>query len=165
MREIKISLLDKNSEEKEEKSKEKPDYTKQIVEFKKLLKEKGVTASSKFDQELPRLIYDQRYLNLAADLRRDVFDEYVKSFTLVEIKSDKSIDRKKGQEMMKYLLKRAIENGDLNLNTSFYEFQEKYGENNSFLQTLPVDREFLFNEAKLKLKKLLEESKNADNDL
>lgn len=61
---------------------------------------------------------------------------------------------------MKLLLKRAIENGYLNLNTTYRDFQIKYGDDNLFLEAMPIDREYLFNEAKLKLKKLLEESKN-----
>ena len=162
MREVKNNLVSSavNVDElKETKSIEILDYTNEVEEFKILLKEKKVGITSVYDKELHKLIYDRRYINMPLHLRRDTFEDFIRSLTLIEIKSEKPLNRREGQEKMKLILKKAIENGDINLQTTFYEFQEKYGDDNSFLQANPVDREFLFNEAKLKLKKLLEESK------
>jgi hypothetical protein len=139
----------------------KVDYLKEIENFKNLLKEKGIGRLSSFEKELFKLIYDERYNQLPQELRKQVFDEYVKhAFSLDKSESTRNqqLNRRQGQEKMKILLKRAIEKGDLNLNTNFADFSEKYQDDNLFTESLPIDREFLFNEAKLKLKKILEES-------
>ncbi len=60
---------------------------------------------------------------------------------------------------MKILLKKLVEKGEVHLNTTYAEFNEHYGNDPLLIDTLPKDREFLFNEIKLKLKKLIEESK------
>jgi hypothetical protein len=142
------------------------EYSKEIDDFKSLLKDKGISKFSFYDKELPRLIYDDRYNKLPNDLRKIIFEEYLKNISLESEKidkSDKTVNRKQGQEKMKILIRRAIESGELNLNTTFANFQEKYEDDPFFNEAIPVDREFLFNEAKLKLKKILEESKNLIN--
>lgn len=140
------------------------EFIKEIEDFKYLLKDKSINKFSIYDRELPKLIYDERYNKLHSDLRKIIFNEYVKSISLESEKKDKNgdklLNRKQGQENLKILIRKAIESGDLNLNTSFTNFQEKYQDDHLFCDSLPVDREFLFNEAKLKLKKILQESKN-----
>ena len=123
------------------------------------MKEKNIGPFSIYDKELPKLIYDLRYNKLPIELRKIIFEEYIKSNpTPTEEKVSKVLDRKQGQEKIKILIKKAIENGDVNLNTSFAEFQLKYEDDSLFTSALSIDREFLFSEAKLKLKKILEES-------
>lgn len=143
------------------------EFIKEIDDFKYLLKDKSINKFSIYDRELPKLIYDERYNKLHCELRKIIFDEYVKSISLESEKKDKNgdklLNRKQGQENLKILIRKAIESGDLNLDTSFTNFQEKYQDDYLFCDSLPVDREFLFNEAKLKLKKILQESKNIQN--
>lgn len=141
--------------------------TEEIKAFHDLLKEKNIGIFALFEKELSTLIYDSRYNKLHHELRKYAFDEYVKKLYYKDkekekekvISSNKINTRKINQDKMKKLLKSLIEKGELTITTSFSEFQKKYEDNPIFQDTISSDREFLFNEAKLRLKKLLEESK------
>lgn len=73
--------------------------------------------------------------------------------------------RKISQNKLKALIKAQIESGVINSNTPYAEFERLNFDNEDFQNSLQIDREFLFNEAKLKVKKILEESKKITNEL
>lgn len=141
-------------------------YKNEIENFKKMLKEKNIGLLSTFSKETPKLIYDNRYNQLPIELRQGVFDEYIRESLLNTKKQESSNinlnvkDKRKILENYKLLLKTCIEKGEITLSTTFGEFGEKYEEDAIFNDVGAKEREFLFNESKLKLKKILEESKN-----
>ena len=199
-------------------------YTEEIKNYKELLKENLISIQNNYENELPKLIYDPRYLKIPKKLRQRIFDEYVrekddeKVLINIDAKQElknpekilkdeqenfenkinnlqnieennknnndlkkifedvkncnenknikKLIDhneknkRKISQDKLKSLIKSQIEKGEIHSNTPYLEFEMKNIENDDFNNALQIDREFLFNEAKLKVKKILEESKN-----
>lgn len=201
-------------------------YTEEIKNYKELLRENSISIQNNYENELPKLIYDPRYLKIPKKLRQRIFDEYVREKddekVLVDIdnnqvlknpekilkedqenfenkinnlhnveennmknnnndfkkifddvknsnenKNNKKLHehneknkRKISQDKLKALIKSQIEKGEIHSNTPYLEFEMKNIENEDFNNALQIDREFLFNEAKLKVKKILEESKN-----
>jgi len=196
-------------------------YSNEIKLYKELLEENNVNILTKFQDLLPKLIYDSRYLKIPKKIRERIFDEYVREKELkekelkvkeiemqkeieneieieqvnnnnnqIEEKNDyldsefskfkdtekyykkKEIDvkgkkkeederllRKISQDKLKAIIKSQIEKGEIHSNTPFSEFEARNIHNPDFYNALQIDREFLFNEAKLKVKKILEESK------
>jgi transcription elongation regulator 1 len=135
-------------------------YKFEIDQFKLMLEEKNISKYSSYEKEIPKLIYDKRYLCLPIELRIPIFEDYQNSIKFEEKveKVEKVVEKRKGFENFKLLIKKAVETGFLNITTSFAEFQQKYQDDSSFIDLYQRDKEFLFNEAKLKLKKLLDES-------
>jgi hypothetical protein len=203
-------------------------YACDIKLYKELLDENGVNIFSKYQEVLPKLIYDSRYLKVPKKIRERVFDEFVREKetnekeakeketkeaeeelknkqNLEEIGKASLIDfnnnnkknekvfieneidkfketekysrkvketdlkgkekeecerkmRKISQEKLKALIKSQIEKGEIHSNTPFSEFEARNIDNPDFYNALQIEREFLFNEAKLKVKKIFEES-------
>jgi transcription elongation regulator 1 len=132
-------------------------YKLEIDQFKLMLEEKNISKYSSYEKEIPKLIYDKRYISLPIELRIPIFEDYQNSIKFEE-KVEKIVEKRKGFENFKLLIKKAVETGFLNITTSFAEFHQKYEDDSSFIDLNQRDKEFLFNEAKLKLKKLLDES-------
>ena len=132
-------------------------YEKEIKEFRELLREKNIGINALYQKELPKIVYEERYKNLPQEFRRKTFDEYVKDF-LPKQKHLTAVDRKKNQEKLKNLLKEMIDKNQISLKTSISEFQELMKTNPIYISNTMMDRDFLFNEAKLRIKRIEEES-------
>ncbi len=132
-------------------------YEKETKDFKELLKEKNIGLNAVYQKELPKIVYEERYKNLPQELRKKVFDEYVKEY-LPKQKQQTAIERKKNQEKLKNLLNEMIEKSIITLKTTMNEFKELMKDNDTYNCNTQMDRDFLFNESKLKIKRIEEES-------
>jgi len=132
-------------------------YEKETKDFKELLKEKNIGLNAVYQKELPKIVYEERYKNLPQELRKKVFDEYVKEY-LPKQKQQTAIERKKNQEKLKNLLNEMIEKSIITLKTTMNEFKELVKDNDTYNCNTQMDRDFLFNESKLKIKRIEEES-------
>jgi hypothetical protein len=121
------------------------------------LKEKNIGLNAVYQKELPKIVYEERYKHLPQELRKKVFDEYVKEY-LPKQKQLTAIERKKNQEKLKNLLNEMIGKNIITLKTTMNEFKELMKDNEIYNCNTQMDRDFLFNESKLKIKRMEEES-------
>ncbi len=74
-------------------------------------------------------------------------------------KKEKILNEKHIINEYKRFIKSKIENGTLTLNTTYTEFSDENEDKDIFQNTPEVERKFIFDEVKLKLKKIFEEHK------
>ncbi|GBG69078.1 hypothetical protein CBR_g3777 [Chara braunii] len=130
--------------------------------FKEMLKEKGVAPFSKWDKELPKIIFDPRFKAIASHSeRRSLFDHYVRT-RADEERREKRAALKAAMDGFKQLLNEA--EGEISHSTEYETFAEKWGEDPRFLALEKKDRETLLNERVLPLKKAEEERVKAEKD-
>ncbi|XP_061991410.1 pre-mRNA-processing protein 40C isoform X1 [Rosa rugosa] len=129
-----------------------------IIQFKEMLKERGVAPFSKWEKELPKIVFDPRFKAIPSYSRRALFEHYVKT-RAEEERKEKRAAQKAAIEAFKQLLDEAVE--DIDDTTDYHSFRKKWGNDPRFENLDRKDREHLLNERVLPLKKAAEEKAEA----
>ncbi|XP_048440932.1 pre-mRNA-processing protein 40C isoform X2 [Pyrus x bretschneideri] len=130
-----------------------------IIQFKEMLKERGVAPFSKWEKELPKIVFDPRFKAIPShEARRSLFEHYVKT-RAEEERKEKRAAQKAAIEGFKQLLDEASE--DIDRNTDYQSFRKKWGNDSRFEALDRKDREHLLNERVLPLKRAAEEKAQA----
>ncbi|XP_031477096.1 pre-mRNA-processing protein 40C isoform X1 [Nymphaea colorata] len=136
-----------------------PSKDKYIMEFKEMLKEKGIAPFSKWDKELPKIILDPRFKAVPGyALRRSLFEHYVRN-RAEEARKEKRAAQKAAVEGFKQLLEEASE--DIDHKTDYATIKQKWGNDPRFLALDRKEREQLLNEKVHPLRKAYEENVQA----
>ncbi|XP_071693256.1 pre-mRNA-processing protein 40C [Rutidosis leptorrhynchoides] len=144
-----------------------PTKEERAIQFKEMLKERGVAPFSKWEKELPKFVFDPRFksgFNLFLQVipsysaRRAIFDHFVRT-RAEEERKEKRAAQKAAIEGYKQLLDEAKE--DINHNTDYQTFKRKRGHDPRFEALDRKEREALLNERVLPLKKSIEEEARA----
>ncbi|CAN1297695.1 Pre-mRNA-processing protein 40C, partial [Linum perenne] len=131
-----------------------------IIQFKEMLKERGVAPFSKWDKELPKILFDPRFKAIPShSARRSLFEHYVKT-RAEEERKEKRAAQKAAIEGFKQLLEEASE--DIDQYTDYQTFRKKWGNDRRFEALDRKDREHLLNERVLSLKKAAKEKAQAE---
>ncbi|WRX16612.1 WW domain - like 2 [Theobroma cacao] len=130
-----------------------------IMQFKEMLKERGVAPFSKWEKELPKIVFDPRFKAIPShSARRTLFEHYVKT-RAEEERREKRAALKAAIEGFKQLLDEASE--DIDHNTNYQTFKRKWGSDLRFEALDRKDRELLLTERVLPLKRAAEEKAQA----
>ncbi|KAH7516632.1 hypothetical protein FEM48_Zijuj10G0155600 [Ziziphus jujuba var. spinosa] len=130
-----------------------------IVQFKEMLKERGVAPFSKWEKELPKIVFDPRFKAIPSySARRSLFEHYVKT-RVEEERKEKRAAQKAAIEGFKQLLDEASE--EIDHETDYQTFRKKWGNDPRFMALDRKDRENLLNERVLPLKRAAEEKAQA----
>ncbi|TYG83552.1 hypothetical protein ES288_D01G177200v1 [Gossypium darwinii] len=130
-----------------------------IMQFKEMLKERGVAPFSKWEKELPKIVFDPRFKAIPShSARRSLFEHYVKT-RAEEERKEKRAAQKAAIEGFKQLLDEASE--DIDHDTNYQTFKRKWGSDPRFEALDRKDRELLLNERVLLLKRAAEEKARA----
>ncbi|CAN0923871.1 Pre-mRNA-processing protein 40C [Linum grandiflorum] len=131
-----------------------------IIQFKEMLKERGVAPFSKWDKELPKILFDPRFKAIPShSARRSLFEHYVKT-RAEEERKEKRAAQKAAIEGFKQLLEEASE--DIDQYTDYQTFRKTWGNDRRFEALDRKDREHLLNERVLSLKKAAKEKAQAE---
>ncbi|CAA0808371.1 Pre-mRNA-processing protein 40C [Striga hermonthica] len=131
-----------------------------ILQFKEMLKEKGVAPFSKWEKELPKIVFDPRFKAVPNhDARRAIFEHYVRT-RAEEERKEKRAAQKAAVEGFKQLLEEAKE--EIDHKTDFQTFKRRWGDDPRFLALDKKDRETLLNERVLPLKRSAQERAQAE---
>ncbi|RLN39631.1 pre-mRNA-processing protein 40C [Panicum miliaceum] len=115
-----------------------------IRQFKEMLKERGVAPFSKWEKELPKIVFDPRFKAIPShSTRRAIFDHYVRT-RAEEERKEKRAAQKAAVEAYKELLEEASK--DINEKTAYQDFKRKWGADSRFEALDRKERESLFNE-------------------
>nr|CAB3494375.1 unnamed protein product [Digitaria exilis] len=115
-----------------------------IRQFKEMLKERGVAPFSKWEKELPKIVFDPRFKAIPShSTRRAIFDHYVRT-RADEERKEKRAAQKAAVEAYKELLEESSE--DINEKTDYQEFKRKWGADPRFEALDRKEREALFSE-------------------
>ncbi|XP_078436786.1 pre-mRNA-processing protein 40C isoform X2 [Wolffia australiana] len=132
-----------------------PSKEESFVQFKEMLKERGIAPFSKWEKELPKIIFDPRFKAVQShSVRRSLFEHYVRT-RAEEERKEKRAAQKAMIDGFKQLLDEASE--DIDLKTDYQAFKKKWGEDPRFLALGRKEREIFLNERISSLKKLAEE--------
>ncbi|XP_057783614.1 pre-mRNA-processing protein 40C isoform X2 [Salvia miltiorrhiza] len=130
-----------------------------LVQFKEMLKERGVAPFSKWEKELPKIVFDPRFKAIPdQSTRRALFEHYVRT-RAEEERKEKRAAQKAALEGFKQLLEEAKE--DIDHNTDYQTFKRRWGEDPRFLALDRKEREHLLNERVLLLKRSAQEKAQA----
>lgn len=130
-----------------------------IIQFKEMLKERGVAPFSKWEKELPKIVFDPRFKAIQNhSARRALFEHYVRT-RAEEERKEKRAAQKAAMEGFKQLLEEAEE--DIDHNTDYQTFKKKWGHDPRFEALERKERELLLNERILPLKRATEEKARA----
>eukprot|EP00731_Ephydatia_muelleri_P020676 Em0013g403a len=111
-------------------------------EFKQMLLERGVSAFSTWDKELPKFVFDPRYMLLGVKDRKVCFEDFIRTRAEEERKEKRNKLREK-----KDAFKRLLEDARLTPKSLFSDFVVKYGKHETFKGIEKMrERETLFNE-------------------
>lgn len=111
------------------------------LKFQELLQDKNVSAFSTWQRELPKIIYDPRYLLLEFKDRKLAFDTYVKARANDEAKENQTRLKNARQEFCKFVESLLGDDEDL----SYDKFERKYAKDSRLsLIDKPLDRKRLF---------------------
>ncbi|WCJ41921.1 pre-mRNA-processing protein 40C [Euphorbia peplus] len=151
-----VSDLSSDSEDEEN----GPTKGECIIQFKEMLKERGVAPFSKWDKELPKILFDPRFKAIPShSARRSLFEHYVKT-RAEEERKEKRAAKKAATERFKQLLDEAAE--DIDHNTDYQSFRRKWGDDPRFEALDRKDREHLLNERVLTIRKAAQEKAQAE---
>ncbi|XP_061342129.1 pre-mRNA-processing protein 40C [Gastrolobium bilobum] len=151
------NVSDTSSDSEEEDS--GPSKEERITQFKEMLKERGVAPFSKWEKELPKIVFDPRFKAIPSySARRSLFEHFVKT-RAEEERKEKRAAQKAAIEGFKQLLDEASE--DINHNTDYQTFRKKWGNDPRFEALDRKEREHLLSERVLPLKKAAEEKARA----
>ncbi|XP_020094467.1 pre-mRNA-processing protein 40C isoform X2 [Ananas comosus] len=115
-----------------------------IIQFKEMLKERGVAPFSKWEKELPKIVFDPRFKAIPSySARRAIFEHYVRT-RAEEERKEKRAAQKAAMEAFKQLLEEASE--DIDHKTDYRTFKRKWGSDPRFEALDRKERELLFNE-------------------
>ncbi|KAG9442297.1 hypothetical protein H6P81_018151 [Aristolochia fimbriata] len=130
-----------------------------IKQFKEMLKERGVAPFSKWEKELPKILFDPRFKAIPSySARRAIFEHYVRTRAEEELKEKRAAQRA-AVDGFKQLLEEASE--DIDHKTDYQMFKRKWGNDPRFEALDRKEREILLNEKVLPLKKAAEERRAA----
>ncbi|KAK4373432.1 hypothetical protein RND71_008816 [Anisodus tanguticus] len=130
-----------------------------IIQFKEMLKERGVAPFSKWEKELPKIVFDPRFKAIPSySARKTLFEHYVKT-RADEERKEKRAAQKAAVEGFKQLLEEAKE--DINEDTDYQSFKKKWGHDLRFKPLDRKEREVLLNERVLQLRKAAQEKAHA----
>ncbi|XWS69410.1 hypothetical protein CRYUN_Cryun04dG0176600 [Craigia yunnanensis] len=125
-----------------------------FMQFKEMLKERGIAPFSKWEKELPKIVFDPRFKAIPShSARRSLFEHYVKT-RAEEERKEKRAAQKASIEGFKQLLDDASE--DIDHNTNYQTFKRKWGRDPRFEALDHKDRELLLTERVLLLKRAAE---------
>uniref|UniRef100_A0A0C9QX05 TSA: Wollemia nobilis Ref_Wollemi_Transcript_2281_3725 transcribed RNA sequence n=1 Tax=Wollemia nobilis TaxID=56998 RepID=A0A0C9QX05_9CONI len=151
------TLSDSSSDSDDEDS--GPTKEERIQQFKEMLKEKGVAPFSKWEKELPKIIFDPRFKAIPSYTeRRSIFEHYVRT-RADEERKEKRAAQKAAIEGFKQLLEEASE--DITYKTDYESFARKWGHDPRFEALDRKERESLLNERVIPLRKAVEEKVKA----
>ncbi|KAK2381434.1 pre-mRNA-processing protein 40C [Trifolium repens] len=154
------NLTDTSSDSEDEDN--GPSKEECINQFKEMLKERGVAPFSKWEKELPKIVFDPRFKAIPSySARRTLFEHYVKN-RAEEERKEKRAAQKAAIEGFKQLLDEASE--DINDHTDYHTFRKTWGNDPRFEALDRKEREHLLNERVLTLKKATEEKAQAMRD-
>ncbi|XP_043693895.1 pre-mRNA-processing protein 40C isoform X2 [Telopea speciosissima] len=126
-----------------------------IIQFKEMLKERGVAPFSKWEKELPKIVFDPRFKAVPGySSRRALFEHYVRT-RAEEVRKEKRAAQKAAIEGFKQLLEEASE--DIDHKTDYQTLKKKWGKDPRFEALDRKERENLLNERVLPLKKAAED--------
>uniref|UniRef100_A0A803R9M6 FF domain-containing protein n=1 Tax=Cannabis sativa TaxID=3483 RepID=A0A803R9M6_CANSA len=124
-----------------------------------MLKERGVAPFSKWEKELPKIVFDPRFKAIPSySTRRSLFEHFVKT-RVEEERKEKRAAQKAAIEGFKQLLDEASE--EIDHKTDYQIFRKKWGDDERFLALDRKDREHLLNERVLPLRRDAEEKAQA----
>ncbi|KAL5718581.1 hypothetical protein ACHQM5_011468 [Ranunculus cassubicifolius] len=130
-----------------------------VIQFKEMLKERGVAPFSKWEKELPKIVFDPRFKAVSShSVRRSLFEHYVRT-RAEEERKEKRAAQKAAVEGFKQLLEEASE--DIDHKTDYHSFKKKWAGDSRFEALDRKEREMLLNERVLPLKKAAEEKVHA----
>ncbi|KAM0901124.1 hypothetical protein ACQ4PT_020189 [Festuca glaucescens] len=130
-----------------------------IREFKEMLKERGVAPFSKWEKELPKLVFDARFKAIPShSTRRAIFDHFVRTRADKERK-EKRAAQKAAVEAFKHLLEEASE--DIDPKMGYQEFERKRGTEPRFEALDRKEREALFKEKVRAIEEKFQSARNA----
>jgi transcription elongation regulator 1 len=127
------------------------------TEFKEMLLERGVSAFSTWEKELPKFCFDERYRLLNAKERKSAFDEFVK-----ERAEDERKEKKQKLKQVKENFRSLMEEAKLTPRSTFSEFSSKFSRDDRFKAVERAkERETLFAEFISEMKKLKKDNEKA----
>ncbi|XP_047066109.1 pre-mRNA-processing protein 40C-like isoform X1 [Lolium rigidum] len=130
-----------------------------IREFKEMLKERGVAPFSKWEKELPKLVFDARFKAIPShSTRRAIFDHFVRT-RADEERKEKRAAQKAAVEAFKHLLEEASE--DVDPKMGYQEFERKRGTDPRFEALDRKEREALFKEKVRAIEEKFQSARNA----
>ncbi|KAK6145849.1 hypothetical protein DH2020_019718 [Rehmannia glutinosa] len=147
-----------------------------ILQFKEMLKERGVAPFSKWEKELPKIVFDPRFKAIPNhSARRALFEHYVRT-RAEEERKEKRAAQKAALEGFKQLLEEAKEIDimgsrelrksfniqEIDHNTDYQTFKRRWGEDPRFQALDRKDRELLLNERVFPLKRTAQERAQAE---
>ncbi|KAJ6839947.1 pre-mRNA-processing protein 40C [Iris pallida] len=125
-----------------------------IIQFKEMLKERGVAPFSKWEKELPKILFDPRFKAVPGNsARRSIFEHFVRT-RAEEERKEKRAAQKAAVDGFKQLLEEASE--EIDHKTDYHSFKRKWGKDPRFEALDRKEREFLLNEKVLPLKRATE---------
>ncbi|KAL5962797.1 Transcription elongation regulator 1 [Taenia solium] len=98
-----------------------------LQQFRQMLIDKQVSAFSTWDKELHKIVFDQRYLLLACEERKQAFEAYVRERAEEERREKKNKMREKKDKFNELLV-----GANLTSKSSFSDFASKYGRDERF---------------------------------
>lgn len=124
--------------------------------FIEMLKSKNIKTSDTYESILDKIKYERAYKAIESEEKKnELYNKYVTSLSNSIKKKEMSEKNKKNQiREYKLFLKSQVESGKILLSTTYTEFSSENEDNEIFTNTEEDIRELLFNELKLKLKKL-----------
>ncbi|KAJ7568594.1 hypothetical protein O6H91_01G039500 [Diphasiastrum complanatum] len=121
-----------------------PSKEERVLQFKDMLKEKGVAPFSKWEKELPKIIFDPRFKAIPSHTeRRSIFEHYVRT-RADEERKEKRAAQKAAIEGFKQLLEESIK--DISHSTDYEGFAKLWSHDSRFEALDRKDREALLNE-------------------
>ncbi|KAG6557468.1 hypothetical protein Mapa_000741 [Marchantia paleacea] len=152
-----------SSDSSSDSDEEDPGPTKEerVIQFKEMLKEKGIAPFSKWEKELPKIIFDVRFKAIPSHTeRRAMFEHYVRT-RADEERKEKRAAQKAAVEGFKQLLEEAAK--ELTYHTTYENFARTWGEDPRFEALERKDRETLLNERVLPLRRAEDERVKAEH--
>merc|ERR1712106_619615 len=126
-----------------------------MKQFRDLLEEKQISAFSTWEKELHKIVFDPRYLLLTSKERKQVFDKYVRERAEEERK-----EKKAKAEERRDAFRTLCEEVGVGGRTSWNEFSRENGKDERFKAIdKSRDRESLFNEYQMEVRKKEKEEK------
>merc|ERR1712173_215474 len=126
-----------------------------MKQFRDLLEEKQISAFSTWEKELHKIVFDPRYLLLTSKERKQVFDKYVRE----RAEEERKEKRAKAKER-KEAFRAPCEEVGVGGRTSWSEFSRENGKDERFKAIdKSGDRESLFNEYQMEVRKKEKEEK------
>lgn len=125
-----------------------------------MLEDKKVSASSSWEKELSKIVFDKRYLLLSATERKAAFESFCKERQEIE-----RAERKKRQKEAKEGFKQLLEESKLHGKSTFSSFSSKYGKDPRFKAVEKMrDREDYFKDYVDELYKKEKEEKKKEKE-